>query len=235
MTDSDNQKEVRIRKPSAWWRKTPIIYSLYILTACHKPAPTPVALPKPSPTPSPTAIATPTATPVAKATATPVVTPDPTAVPTAPSPPPSAFQQGMARIFTASETGFRGFRGKLKRTETGTGPNALFKSRRIYQGAFTFAEATSAELEEVYYRQGRHPVYNYHLYFVTPAMESVQKWDELQQQLESVLKDFIRDRSSRYVSWRRNDKLQTAILLSTSDSPGIVELQIHVAFQSPQW
>ncbi len=216
-------------KASVWLPRMSCLFCFCILTACNKPAP--VAVPKPSSTPSPTPIATPAATPVA----TPVVTPTPTILPPTPAPTPSAFEQGMARVFAASESGFREFRGKLKRTETGTGPNALFKSRKIYQGTFTFAGATSAELEEVYYRQGRHPVYNYHLYFVTPAMESVQKWDELQAQLESILKDSARDRSSRYISWRRNDHLQTAIMLSTSDAPGIVELQIHVAFQSPQW
>ena len=57
----------------------------------------------------------------------------------------------MKRVLAASESGFLDLRGKLKRTENGTGASPLFRIRKLYEGSFVFGGASSAELEEIYY------------------------------------------------------------------------------------
>jgi hypothetical protein len=142
----------------------------------------------------------------------------------------------MKQLLQASVKGFLDLRGKYKNTENGSGPNPLFRVRKIYQGTFLLGDATSAELEEVYYTAGRQPAYNYHLYYqaLSPRV-SIEKYDELRLNLNRVLRGFEHTLGDRYDAWARGDPLKTAVLLSSQDVEGSPEIQVHVAFSSPQW
>jgi hypothetical protein len=142
----------------------------------------------------------------------------------------------MKHALEASEKAFVGFRGKFKRTENGSGPDPLFRVRKIYEGTFLFGGATSAEIEEVYFNNARHPVYNYHLYYqALSARDSIERYDDLRLNLNRVLQGFAHTFGERYDAWARADTLKTAVLLSSQDVAGSPEIQIHVAFSSPQW
>ena len=127
-------------------------------------------------------------------------------------------------------------RGKFKKTEDGSGKNPLFRVRKSYEGTFLFGGAVSAELEEVYFSAGREPAYNYHLYFQTlSARNSVERYNDLRQSLNRVLKEYEHTFGDRYDAWARNDPRKTAFLLSCQDVNGITEIQVHAAFAAPQW
>ena len=217
--------------------------AVFLLCHCHRqsPAPTPTATPPStvSSPPAPAANAMPTAT--ATATPTPIATPTPSAstspipLPTV-TPTPDPFAEGMKQLLQASEKGFLEMRGKFKITENGSGPDPLFRVRKIYEGTFLFGGATNAELEEVYFNAERQPAYNYHLYYRAPsARNSMEKYDDLRLNLNRVLQGFEHTFGDRYDAWARDDPLKTAILLSSQDVAGIPEIQVHVAFSSPQW
>ena len=140
------------------------------------------------------------------------------------------------KLLQASETGFRDLRGNLKRTEKGSGPHPLFRVRKIYEGTFLFGGAASAEIEEVYFRAEQRPAYNYHLYFqALSARESIERYDNLRQDLNHSLQSFEHTFGDRYDAWENDDRLKTAVLLSSQDASGSLDIQIHVAFSSPQW
>ena len=204
---------------------------------CQPSTPTPAPTPTPAstavPIPSATPIATPTLTPTAVPTATPATPPpaQPTATPT-----PDSFREGIQHLLQTSENGFLELRGKLKKTENGSGPDPLFRIRKIYEGTFLFGEATSAELEEVYYKAGPQPAYNYHLYFQAPPVRGpTERYDDLRLNLNRVLEGFTHTFGYRYDAWTRDDPLKTAILLSSQDIAGSSEIQVHVAFLSSPW
>jgi len=93
-----------------------------------------------------------------------------------------------------------------------------------------------AELEEVYFSPERQPAYNYHLYYqVVSARAAEEKYNELRENLNRVLKDFQHTYGDRYDAWARNDPRKTALLLSSQDVGGSMEIQVHVGFSSPQW
>jgi hypothetical protein len=207
----------------------------FLFCQCHRQP----QMPAPTPTPTPAPIASPSPS------ADPTVTPTPTAVPEASisplpspsvSPTPDAFEEGIKQLLQASENGFRELHGKFKRTENGSGAVPLFRVRKIYEGNFLFEGAASAELEEVYYTAGRQPAYNYHLYFQALSPQaSIGKYDDLRLNLNRVLKGFEHTFGDRYDAWARDDPLKTAILLSSQDVAGSLEIQVHVGFKSPQW
>jgi hypothetical protein len=220
-----------------------LVAAIFLLCQCkpqsQAPAPTSGSTVTPSPsahlalpsaeTPTPTTVpeATPAATPVASLSPFPMpsvsATPDP-------------FEEGVKKLLEASQKGFLEFRGKFKRTENGSGPLPLFRVRKFYEGSFLFGGAASAELEEVYFNAGRQPVYNYHLYYqASSRQDAVEKYDELRQNLGRLLKDFEHTIGGRYDSWARDDPLKTAILLSSRDVAGSLEIQFHTTFQAPQW
>jgi hypothetical protein len=172
---------------------------------------------------------------------TPAATPTPTASSTAsitptPSSTPDAFEEGIKQLLQASGKGFLEFRGKFKRVENGLEPNPLFRLRKIYEGTFLFRGAASAELEEVYYSAGQQPAYNYHLYYqALSTRSSIERYDDLRLNLNRVLHGFEHTFGERYDAWAGNDPLKTAILLSSQDVAGYLEIQVHVAFSAPQW
>jgi hypothetical protein len=142
----------------------------------------------------------------------------------------------MQHVLQASQKAFIEFRGKLKRTENGSGPDPLFRVRKIYEGTFLFGGAASAEIEEVYFRSEQQPVYNYHLYYqALSPRDSIERYDDLRLNLNRVLQGFEHTFGERYDAWAGADSLKTAVLLSTQDVAGSPEIQIHVAFPSPQW
>jgi hypothetical protein len=210
-----------------------------LLCQCHRQSSTPA--PTPNATPASTVVPTPAATPAIM----PTVTPTPTAAPTASTPPlplptvsstPDAFEEGIKQLLQASEKGFLDLRGKFKKTENGSGTVPLFRVRKIYEGTYLLGGAVSAELEEVYYRAGRQPAYNYHLYYQSlSARDSIEKYGDLRLNLNRVLEGFEHTFGDRYDAWARDDPLKTAILLSSQDVAGSLEIQVHVAFSSPQW
>jgi hypothetical protein len=207
---------------------------------CHQPSSTPTPTPSSTVTPTPTATPGPTATVVV----TPTVTPSPTAStppllsPTA-SPTPDAFEEGIKKLLKASENGFLEMRGKFQRTEDGSGPNPLFRVRKIYAGTFLLEGATSAILEEVYFGAGPQPAYNYHVYYQSfSGRRAVEKYDDLRLNLNRLLQGFEHTFGDRYDAWARKDPLKTAILLSSNDLAdlaGSPEIQVHAAFSAPQW
>jgi len=199
-------------------------------TSRTTPAPTVI------PTPSATVALTPSITPTPTPTPAPAASTSPIPLPTV-SPTPDAFAEGMKQLLQASVKGFLDLRGKYKNTENGSGPVPLFRVRKIYQGTFLLGDAASAELEEVYYNTaGRQPAYNYHLYYqVLSARNSIEKYDQLRQNLNRVLRGFEHTFGDRYDAWARGDPLKTAVLLSSQDIAGSPEIQVHVAFSSPQW
>jgi hypothetical protein len=208
-----------------------------LLCQCHRqptvPSPTPTPASTATPLPSATPTVTPALTPTPEPTATP---PTPPPAPPTPTPTPDSFQEGIQHLLQASGNGFLELRGKLKRTENGSGRDPLFRVRRIYEGTFLFGEATSAELEEVYYNAGQQPVYNYHLYFQAPPVRGpIERYDDLRVNLNRVLEGFKHTFGYRYDAWTRDDPLKTAILLSSQDIAGSSEIQVHVAFLSSPW
>jgi hypothetical protein len=214
-----------------------------LLCQCHRQSSTPEPSPTATPTLTPSPISTPTPTPSPAATTE--VTPTPTALPQAstsplplsnPSATPDTFGEGIKQLLRASEKGFVDLHGKLKRTENGSGPDPLFRTRKIYEGTFLFGGAALAELEEVYFVAGEAPAYNYHLYYQALSVRaSIQKYDDFRMNLNRVLEGFEHTFGDRYDAWARDDLHKTAILLSSQESTGSPEIQVHVAFSSPQW
>jgi hypothetical protein len=193
-------------------------------------------VPTPSPSPEPTAKSS--EAPEPTPTPTPLETPAPTATPTiaAATPDPQSLEEGMKRVLAASESGFLDLRGKLKTTENGTGASPLFRIRKLYEASFAFGGASSAELEEIYYRKDRHPSYNYRLLFQSPSTkETAEKYDDLRVRLQQLLSGFEPTHGSGYDAWARSDASNTAVLLSVQDQPNLLQLQIHVAFPAPKW
>ena len=191
------------------------------------PTLTPALTASPSASASPTLTSTPNTVPVANA--------PPLSLPTVSSTP-DTFEEGIKQLLQASEKGFLELHGKFKSTENGSGPVPLFRVRKFYEGNFLFEGAASAELEEVYYTAGRQVAYNYHLYYqALSTRASIEKYDDLRSNLNRVLKSFEHTFGDRYDAWARDDPLKTAILLSSQDVAGSLEIQVHVGFKSPQW
>jgi hypothetical protein len=215
---------------------------LYLLSQCHRQPSSPVSSSTlaPAPTIAPTTVvaATPLilATPTAPIASTPQ--PTPTASPSVPpaSPPPTKdpFEDGMKRMLQAGSSGFLELRGKLVRTEDATGPYALFRFRKIYEGTFIFAGANSAQLEEVYYSKADQPAYNYHLYF-QESLDKDSRYDGLRQRLDVMLQGFVHTFGPGYDAWAGSDARRTAVLLSNRNIAGSVDVQVHVAFPTPRW
>jgi len=152
------------------------------------------------------------------------------------TPTPDPFEEGVKQLLQASEKGFFEMRGKFKRTENGSGPDPLFRMRKIYEGTFLFSGAALAEVEEVYYTPGPQPAYNYHLYYqALSTRASIEEYNDFRQSLNRVLKGFEHSFGDRYDAWARNDPHKTAILLSSQEATGSPEIQVHVAFSSAQW
>jgi hypothetical protein len=146
------------------------------------------------------------------------------------------LEEGIKRVMTASESGFLDLRGKFKRTENGTGASPLFRVRTLYEGSFVFGGASSAELEEIYYRKDRHPSYNYRLFFQSPSTKALaEKYDDLMMRLRQILTGFEHTHASGYDAWARSDARNTAVLLSVQEQPGFLQVQVHVAFPTPKW
>jgi hypothetical protein len=219
------------------WVTVSMVFGLaFLLSQCHRQSPTPEATPTATPaaiSPTPTALPTVTPAPATSATETPTVkaTPLPSA-----SPPPDPFDEGIKRLLKASENGFLELHGKLKRTENGSGPDPLFRVRKIYEGNFLFEGAALAELEEVYFSPGQQPAYNYQLYYqALSTRASIEKYDDFRLHLNRVLQGFEHTFGDRYDAWARNDARKTAVLLSSQEATGSPQIQVHVAFSSPQW
>ena len=212
----------------------------FLLCQCHRQPPTAEPTPTAAPTttppaasPAPTAHATITSTPTTSATETPTVSASPLSPP---SPPPDPFEEGIKKLLLASENGFLELHGKLKRTENGSGPDPLFRVRRIYEGNFLFGGAALAELEEVYFTAGQQPAYNYQLYYqALSTRASIEKYDDFRLHLNQVLQCFEHTFGDRYDAWARDDARKTAVLLSSQEATGSPQIQVHVAFSSPQW
>jgi hypothetical protein len=225
-----------VRIVRAWVTACMVLGVAFLLCQCHRQSPTPEATPAATPaaiSPTPTAVPTITPAPTTSGTETPTVkaTPLPSA-----SPPPDPFDEGIKRLLEASENGFLELHGKLKRTENGSGPDPLFRVRKIYEGNFLFEGAALAELEEVYFGPGQQPAYNYQLYYqALSTRASIEKYDDFRQQLNRVLQGFEHTFGDRYDAWARNDARKTAVLLSSQEATGSRQIQFHVAFSSPQW
>lgn len=230
-------------------RVAAVVAGTLLLSDCRRHTKPPKASPtpaKPAETltaaPSPTATPTPTATPVpsvASQPEKPVPSPSASVSPVTeatPTPTPDPFESNLKQLLQASESGFRELRGKLERTEKGSGSDPLFRVRKIYDGTLLFDGSSSAEVEEVYFHPGQQPVYNYHLYFqALSARESIERYDQLRLNLNRALKNFDHTFGDRYDAWASHDALKTAVLLNNTDSSGSLEIQVHVAFSKPQW
>ena len=214
----------------------------------QSPSPSPEAIQKPSEstvsTPPPVEVSSVSGAPSPSITAMPSPSVTATPVPsTAPNPSvpektpdPQSLEEGMKRILFSSQSGFADLRGKFKRTENGTGASPLFRVRTLYDGAFLCGGSVSAELEEIYFRRDRHPSYNYRLLFQSPSSkESAAKYDDLMVRLQQLLNDFQHTHASGYDAWARSDAASTAVLLSVQEQPGLLQLQVHVAFPAPKW
>ena len=175
--------------------------------------------------------ATPFPTPVPSLNPSPSTTPSVAAA----TPDPRSLEEGMKRVLAASESGFLDLRGKFKKTENGIGASPLFRIRKLYEGSFVFGGASSAELEEVYYKKDGHPSYNYRLFFQSPSRESAEKYDDLMMHLQQILTGFEHTHAGGYDAWARSDAAGTAVLLSVQEQPGLLQLQVHVAFPVPKW
>ena len=200
----------------------------------ESPVPTPPLTPTPdiAATPAPSMAAT--AAPSMTATPVPSMAPKPS-VPEA-TPDPQSFEEGMKHVLASSQSGFVDLRGKFKRTENGTGASPLFRVRKLYEGVFLCGGSVSAELEEIYYRRDQHPGYNYRLLFQSPSpKESAAKYDDLMVRLQQLLTGFQHTHASGYDAWARSDSANTAVLLSVQEQPGLLQLQVHVAFPAPKW
>jgi hypothetical protein len=142
----------------------------------------------------------------------------------------------MKHVLQAAGSGFLELRGKLIRTETGSGSYPLFRVRKIYEGTFVLKGATSADLEEVYYNNSSQPAYNYHLYYQSlSSKDSIERYVDLRQRLDQLLAGFQHTYGDRYDAWSRADSLKTAILLSIQELSGSLQIQVHAAFASPKW
>jgi len=213
---------------------------VFLLCQCHRQSPTPETTPAATPiattaaaNPVPTASATVTPIPTASATETPTASASPLPSPTSP---PDPFEEGVKKLLEASENGFLELHGKLKRTENGSGPDPLFRVRKIYEGNFLFGGAALAELEEVYFTTGQQPAYNYQLYYqALSTRASIEKYDDFRLHLNQVLQGFEHTFGDRYDAWARDDARKTAVLLSSQEATGSPQIQVHVAFSSPQW
>jgi hypothetical protein len=231
-------------------RLTAAIAGVLLLSDCRRqnkppnPSPSPAkALQTPPSTPSPAA--TPTPTPAQTPSVPPpqpekpVSSPTPSASPVAqatPTPTPDPFEVGLNQLLQASANGFRELRGKFVRTEKGSGPEPLFRVRKLYDGTLLFDGSSSAQVEEVYFHPGQQPVYNYHLFFqALSARDSIERYDQLRLNLNHMLKNFDHTFGDRYDAWASHDALKTAVLLNNTDSSGSLEIQVHVAFSKPQW
>ena len=206
-------------------------------TATETPSPPATLTPTPAPTPlpSPSQPVEPSSFPTASPSPSPTATPSPIAEAT-PTPSPDPFQANLQRLLQASENGFRDLRGKLKKTEKGSGPEPLFRIRKIYEGTFLFDGSSSAELEEVYFHADQQPAYNYRVFFqALSARESIERYEQFQLNLNHTLKEFEHTFGDRYDAWASHDALKTAVLLDDSDISGSLEIQVHVAFSTPQW
>jgi hypothetical protein len=219
------------------WVTVSMVFGLaFLLCQCHRQSPTPEAAPTATPaaiSPTPTALPTVTPAPATSATDTPTVkaTPLPSA-----SPPPDPFDEGIKRLLEASEHGFLELHCKLKRTENGSGPDPLFRVRKIYEGNFLFEGAALAELEEVYFTPGQQPAYNYQLYYqALSTRASIEKYEDFRRHLNRLLQGFEHTFGDRYDAWARDDVRKTAVLLSSQEATGSPQIQVHVAFSSPQW
>jgi hypothetical protein len=206
-----------------------VVLALFCQCQRRSPAPAPTPTPEPAPTLSQSPEATPFPTPV------PTSTPSPTPTVAAATPDPRSLEEGMKRVMAASGSGFIELRGQFKRTENGTGVSPLFRVRKVYEGSFLFGGASSAELEEVYYRKDGRPSYNYRLFFQSPFKESAEKYDELMIGLQQMLTGFEHTHASGYDAWARSDAAGTAVLLSVQEQAGLLQVQIHVAFPTPKW
>ncbi len=99
-----------------------------------------------------------------------------------------------------------------------------------------FGGASSAELEEVYYSSEHQPAYNYHLYYQSlSSKDSIERYVDLRLRLNQLLPGFQHTYGDRYDAWSRADSLKTAILLSIQELPASLQIQVHAAFDSPQW
>ena len=217
-----------------------VVVALFCQCERRNPVQTPTPTPEPAPTlsQSPEATLVSTPTPEATPTPTPIPTPNPSpsTTPVAEATPdPNSLEEGMKHVLAASESGFIDLRGKFKRTENGTGASPLFRVRKLYEGSFLFGGASYSELEEVYYRKDGHPSYNYRLYFQSTSKESSGKYDDLMVRLQQMLNGFEHTHAGGYDAWSRSDSANTAVLLSVQEQPGLLQLQIHVAFPTPKW
>jgi hypothetical protein len=142
----------------------------------------------------------------------------------------------MKHVLQAASSGFLELRGKFKNVENGSGSYPLFRLRKMYEGTFLCGGASSAELEEVYYRNEHQPVYNYRLnYQSLSSKDSIERYVDFRQRLNQLLPGFQHTFGDRYDAWSRADALKTAILLSIQDLSGSLQIQVHTAFDSPQW
>jgi hypothetical protein len=215
---------------------------VYLLSQCHRQPPATASMPTlqntPTVAPNPIALATPTilSTPSAPPASTPQSTPlaSSSATPVPPPPAKDPFEDGMQHVLQAGSSGFRELRGNLTKTENATGPYPLFRSRKIYEGAFIFAGAYAAQLEEVYYSNANQPAYNYHLYFKDSSDKS-PRYNDLRGRLDVMLRDFVHTSGTGYDAWTGSDARGTAVLLTDRDVLGSVEVKVHVAFPKPQW
>ena len=233
-----------LRPLSDFCRLSAALAAILLLCDCRRQTATsgssPSQTPPPSGTPSPTVTVAPTSSP----TATPATTEKPSPSPIAlspvaeasPTPTPDTFEGNLQRLLQASENGFRDLRGKLIKTEKGSGPEPLFRIRKIYEGTFLFDGSSSAELEEVYFHAGQQPAYNYRVYFqALSARESIERYDQFRLNLNHALRQFEHTFGDRYDAWASNDALRTAVLLDDSNTSGSLDIQVHVAFSAPQW
>jgi hypothetical protein len=210
----------------------------YLLSQCHRQPPGSASMPTPTVATSPIVLTTPIilSTPSAPLASTPQSTPlaSSSAPPVPPPPTKDPFEDGMQHVLQAGSSGFRELRGNLTKTENDTGPYPLFRSRKIYEGAFIFGGAYAAQLEEVYYSNANQPAYNYHLYF-QDSSDKGPRYNDLRERLDVMLRDFVHTSGTGYDAWAGSDPRGTAVLLTDRDLLGSVEVKVHVAFPKPQW
>lgn len=215
---------------------------VYLLFQSHHQPPASTSMPNPvhTPTVAPSSIAltTPTisSTPKAPPASTPQSTPlaSLSATPVPAPPPKDPFEDGMQHVIQAGSSGFHELRGNLTKTENATGSYPLFRSRKVYEGAFIFGDAYAAQLEEVYFSNASQPAYNYCLFFQDSSIKGT-RYDDLRGRLERMLRDFVHTSGTGYDAWASSDELGTAVLLTDRDVLGSVEVKVHVAFHKPQW
>ena len=177
---------------------------------CRQPSsstPTPTPNPTVTPTPAPTATPTPTATVVA----TPAVTPTPTAsTPPLPSPTPTptpdVFEEGIKKLLQASENGFLEMRGKFERTEDGSGPDPLFRVRKMYAGTFLLEGANFGYSRgSLFWPWTTSGLQLPPLLPIVLGPSSGRKYDDLRLNLNRLLQGFAHTFGDRYDAWARKD------------------------------